>query len=143
MRLLILFLVIFIAACKPKNTSAVAKSDGIEEKYWKLTELMGKPAPLTPADAREIHIKFRKQENRLEGFGGCNGLGGTFELKPGDRIAISKVIRTQMACSQLDVENELVKALEMADNYNFNNDKLVLNKARMAPLARFEAVYFR
>jgi hypothetical protein len=47
-----------------------------------------------------------------------------------------------MACPELDIENELIKALETADNYNYANDKLVLNKARMAPLARFEAVYF-
>jgi hypothetical protein len=33
-----------------------------------------------------------------------------------------------------------MKALNTADNYNVDGQKLVLNRARMAPLARFEAV---
>lgn len=126
------------------DSSAVSSdtTSGIQEKYWKLTELMGKAVGPTPQDKKEIHIKFRSKENRLEGFGGCNGFGGTYELKTGDRITISRIISTQMACSELDIENELIRVLETADNYNLNGDKLVLNKARMAPLARFEAVYF-
>lgn len=128
-------------AARSTTDSSTAQQDGITEKYWKLTELMGKPIPQTPADKKEIHIKFRSTNN-LEGFGGCNGLGATFEIKEGDRITISSIIRTQMACPELDIENELIKVLETADNYNHSGDKLVLNKARMAPLARFEAVYF-
>jgi len=47
---------------------------------------------------------------------------------------------TMMMCANMDVESKLYQVLEAADNYAVNGDKLVLNKARMAPLARFEVV---
>jgi heat shock protein HslJ len=45
-----------------------------------------------------------------------------------------------MACEHMEIENGLNKALVTADNYSLNGDNLSLNKARMAPLARFKAV---
>jgi hypothetical protein len=35
----------------------------------------------------------------------------------------------------------IIEVLGRADNYSILGDKLSLNKARMAPLARFEAIY--
>jgi hypothetical protein len=43
----------------------------------------------------------------------------------------------------MDVEREFHAVLERADNYSLAGDHLTLNRARMAPLARFEAVYLR
>ncbi len=40
----------------------------------------------------------------------------------------------------MTVESEIVKVLNTADNYFLDGEKLVLQKAKMAPLARFEAV---
>jgi heat shock protein HslJ len=57
-----------------------------------------------------------------------------------NRIAFLRVIRTQMACPALPLENEFLKVLETADNFNVSDTSLVLNKARMAPLARLRAV---
>jgi heat shock protein HslJ len=125
----------------PGQGSDTAATD-LQETYWKLTELMGKPVGPTPADSKEIHIKFRANQKQFEGFGGCNGMGGTYELKAGNRIKISRIISTQIACPQLDTENKLREILEMVDNYSLTTKTLSLNRAKMAPLARFEAVYF-
>lgn len=129
-----------------KSHKPVAGTDpgdaALEETYWKLTELMGKPVGPTPADKREVHIKLIKEGNKLEGFGGCNGFGGVYELKEGGRITFSNIIGTMIACDVLETENQLLEVLRTADNYNLTGKQLVLNKARMAPLARFEAVYF-
>lgn len=114
----------------------------LTETYWKLTELMGQPIGPTPADKREIHIKFREEGNKVEGFGGCNGFGALYELKPGNRILIRDIISTFIACPELESENTLKEVLGRADNYSLSGGTLTLNKARMAPLARFEAVYF-
>ena len=46
-----------------------------------------------------------------------------------------------MACPDMSMENQFIEVLGRADNYSILGDKLSLNKARMAPLARFEAVY--
>ncbi|MFN3640898.1 MAG: META domain-containing protein, partial [Flavobacterium sp.] len=64
-----------------------------------------------------------------------------YELKEDAlRIKFSKVASTMMACDDMDTEQEFAKVLETVDNYSLADGKLSLNKARMAPLARFEAI---
>ena len=112
--------------------------ENLVERYWKLTELNGNPVNLT---GKEAHIIFRIEGNRITGNGGCNSFFGGFETKIGNRISFSQIGATQMACQNLETESAFFKVLEAADNYIIvDGDKLVLNKARMAPLARFEAV---
>ncbi|WP_257670703.1 copper resistance protein NlpE N-terminal domain-containing protein [Parapedobacter tibetensis] len=112
----------------------------ITGKYWKLVELSGKPVK-PGSTQKEPFIRLTEQESRLEGTGGCNGMGGTYELQDPNRIRFSQIIRTQMACEGLEIENELIHALESADSYHLQNDSLQLFRARMAPMAKFEAVY--
>lgn len=51
---------------------------------------------------------------------------------------------TRKFCTnQMDTERELAAVLEQGDSYTLHGDRLALNRARMAPLARFEAVYQR
>jgi hypothetical protein len=45
-----------------------------------------------------------------------------------------------MACDGLELENEFMGILEKADSYYITNNILQLNRARMAPLAKFIAV---
>lgn len=114
----------------------------ITEKYWKLVELNG--IPITVADGeREAFLILKTEENRAHGNGGCNSFNGSYELKEGNQISFSKMATTLMACPALDKEQQFMKVIEMADNYNATDTTLVLNKARMAPLARFEVVYLK
>lgn len=118
-------------------------SYAILEKYWKLTELYGKPVVMDSTMGKEPHIILKEQDNRVNGNGGCNSISGYFEVRSMNRISFSKMITTQMACPKMDIESEFLKALNAADNYNLNGDDLILNKARMAPLARFKTVYMK
>jgi hypothetical protein len=43
----------------------------------------------------------------------------------------------------MDIESQFLQALQAADNYTIVGDMLVLNKAPMAPLARFKTVYMK
>lgn len=114
----------------------------LREKYWRLIELRGKA--LSGAEQlREPHLMLKITENRLVGHGGCNHFSGTYSLSPQGRIAFSMLAMTEMACMDYTLEGEFMKVLEQTDNYSLKNDTLSLNKARMAPLARFVAVYFR
>jgi len=117
-------------------------SDEITEKYWKLVELRGQPVPKLP---REPHLILKIEGNRVTGTGGCNGFTGTYTLdKAALRIRFSQVASTMMACVQgMDTEQSFHEVLGMVDNYSLAGDHLSLNRARMAPLARFEAVYLR
>jgi heat shock protein HslJ len=108
-------------------------------KDWVLVELNGKPIGGSDSLGTPPHMRFIEAESRFAGNGGCNGLSGVFELKGMNRITFSHMIRTQMACPALDIENEFIKALETTDNFVVAGDTLVLNRARMAPLARLRA----
>lgn len=118
-------------------------NNDIVEKYWKLVELRGKYLVVDSTYIKEPHIIFKSQDNKIIGHGGCNSISGTYELKEGNRIFISNVVSTRMACPTINIELEFLNVLAMTDNYNVNGDNLVLNKARMAPLARLKAVYLK
>ncbi len=115
-------------------------TESITEKYWKLTEIRGK-AVNPGSTQKEAHIILKTEGSRLSGTGGCNGLGGTYTLEEPNRIRFSEIFRTEMACEKMDIEEALIQALETADSYHLESDTLQLFRARMAPLAKFEAVY--
>lgn len=111
----------------------------IAERYWKLVELRGKT--VSPS-ANEPHMILKSEGNRVNGSGGCNRFTGQYALQTPDRIRFSGIASTMMACADgMAIEQEFLKTLEMADSYTLDGDHLVLNRARMAPLARFQAVY--
>jgi len=113
----------------------------ITETYWKLIEIRGAPVPT--GNIREPHIILHQQTGRMNGSNGCNNIMGSFELQEPGRIRFGQLAATRMACPDMETEQLLSKVLEAADNFNLVSDTLVLNKARMAPLARFVAVYLR
>lgn len=147
--LLILLLPIVSSHCKTptKTMAGDNKRSGqsgaaLQETYWKLTELMGQQV-LTAAGKREAHLILKQENNQMSAYAGCNQLGGRYELAAGNRIRFSNIRATMMACPDMELESRLTKVLESADNYSILGDSLSLNKARMAPLARFVAVYMK
>ena len=125
----------------PAVSSTVVTSNLLTGKKWILKELNGTPITDTSssADKKPIYLEFNDTAKTMNGFGGCNGYGGKYELKEGNRIQFSQVVSTMMACEKTETENQLFKVYETADNYFCDGKKLQLNKAKMAPLAVFEA----
>jgi heat shock protein HslJ len=113
--------------------------------YWKLTELAGQSIVVDTSSpmSREPHMILQANDSTVKGHGGCNGFGGNYEWKAPNRIKFDKIVSTMMACEQLETENRYFETLRTADNYYIIGDTLILNKARMAPLARFTAVYMK
>ncbi len=130
-----LFLFAFVISCKTPPVQS--NSNDITGKTWKLTELNGQPIKLKNPK-NNPYFKLNTEGMRYEGHAGCNGFGGTFEIKPEVmRIKFNQGMSTMMACEDLDIENRFTKAVLAADNYSVNGNTLTLNKARMAPLAKF------
>ncbi|MCF3107210.1 META domain-containing protein [Niabella sp. CC-SYL272] len=133
---------LFFAACntskQPKSGNAGGTTAILGQK-WKLTELAGKPVP-DQINQKEPFLQLQGSDSRFTASGGCNGLGGTFSLQDNNRIRFKPGPSTLMACEHMEIEQGLIKALESADNYTIHGSELSLNKARMAPLARFRAV---
>lgn len=125
-------------ATMSNETATTVTSTSLTGKKWKLIELNGQPVASLIND-KEAFIEFNETENRYAGSGGCNGLGGTYTLTGKNKIAFSQGMSTMMACENMTVENQLKEVLDKADNFTINNNVLFLHKARMAPLARFQA----
>lgn len=125
------------------NRYVLAKADNnITNKYWKLIEVMGQPVVLNNQQAKEPHMILHVDNNRVSGNGGCNNFNGTYQLEANSRIRFSPLAATKMACTNsMEVETQFFKALETADSYYVTGDSMQLIRARMAPLARFVAVY--
>jgi len=125
-----------------KTAGAATQAPDIlfEPAYWRLTELLGKPVEQEHEGKKAPSLAFEKAGNRINGFGGCNSFSGEFEFTTGNRLRFSKIAVTQMACPDMTVEAEFLKVLETADNCYLDGQVLVLHRARMAPLARLQAV---
>jgi heat shock protein HslJ len=113
---------------------------GLTEKYWKLVELEGAPVAADPGQRREPFILFKAADTRVVANGGCNGMGGSYTLSAPGRISFSQMVSTMMVCPDMSVEVGLKHVLQTADSYVIRDDTLVLNRARMAPLARFKVM---
>jgi len=142
-----LFIALVLAGCKSTQKAPETplqpippSATGLQETYWKLTELMGKPVVLSENNKKDIHIILKKDDNGVIGFSGCNTIMGKYELKDGNRITFSAMASTMMACPDMATETEFNKMLGAVDNYSINGTAMTLNKAKMAPMARFEAV---
>jgi heat shock protein HslJ len=130
-----------LSACSifKKSADGSQETSVITDRKWKLVELYGKPVA-DKVNGKEPFLQLHTTDNRYSASGGCNGIGGNFSLEGTTRIKFSAGMSTKMACDNMEIENELTKVLMTADNYSLSGDSLSLNKARMAPLARFKAV---
>lgn len=125
-----------------KNTDSqqvTTTSANITGKKWKLVELNGKPVG-DKVNGKEPFLELDASENRYSASGGCNGMGGSFTLSAPLQIKFSQGMSTMMACEDMSIEQGLSKVLTTVDNYTVNGNILSLNKARMAPLAKFKEV---
>lgn len=140
-------LLLFMSGCRANLdaglSGSIEPSAALSETYWKLTGLMGRALNTTAQQKREAYLILKKEGWRVQGFGGCNNFTGSYELLPGSGIRFRKLASTMMACPDMESETEFFRMLEMADNYVIRGNTLQLNKARMAPLARFDAVYLK
>lgn len=112
-----------------------AMTQEIEGKYWKATELAGKPTPAQDAN-REAHLTFQPG-GRVSGSDGCNRITGSYELK-GEAVTFPKMAGTQMACVDIgDLDRAFKDALNSATRLTVAGDRLELFDASGKRLAAF------
>lgn len=103
---------------------------------WQLVELMGQAVP---ADS-PAYIVFSGTEPKVYGNAGCNRFFGSYALvSEQQRLSLSGIGMTMMACPESPIEPGFAEVLQRFDNFNLSDDSLTLNRARMAPLARLTA----
>lgn len=152
-RIIILALILLtVTGCSSTKKSEAGKGsnpgmttdNSITEKYWKLKTLEGQEIKMKNNQEREIYFILKDPGHRVTGFAGCNTITGEYTLEEGNRIRFSNMAATLKACPDVDInESGFLEVFKLADNYTLNNETLSLNIGRRAPLAVFEAVYFK
>lgn len=121
------------------NLSKTSAHDVIENTKWVLTELNGQNIEVKETTKR-AYILFNSETTRLSGNNSCNRFNASYELKDMERIIIKQVASTLMACDNIKTEQAFNEVLKKADNYFVIDGVLSLNKAKIATLAKFEAL---
>ncbi|MGH7495972.1 MAG: META domain-containing protein [bacterium] len=127
-------------AFRPGETCGEQQTEpALEQTYWKLVDLEGKPA-IASEGTREAHLQLSPGEKRAAGSSGCNRITGAYELSSGS-LRFSKMAGTRMMCpgELMQQETAFTKALEATAGWKIADDgMLALLNAEGAVLARFE-----
>lgn len=115
-----------------------ANDPQVEDRRWTLVELRGQPVDAASA-GRTPFLILDSEHARASGNASCNTFNGPYTIRTGSRIEFHRhMATTMMACADMDRETAFMEMLTMVDNYGVGEDGgLSLNRARMAPLARF------
>jgi len=109
----------------------------VENRKWKLIELNGK---VVEGHENSHYVIFNSENGMIEARAGCNNLAYPYKIKNELQFSAGQGMSTLMACQNDLDEQGLKAAIEQADNLSVTTKNLTLNKAKMAPLARFELV---
>ncbi len=126
-----------LAACekKPepaKETPMPVDIITLETAVWQLTDILVDPAPLTVPDTIPISIRFG--EGKLEGHGGCNGIGGSYTADD-KKLIINGLLRTEMYCQGASQwEEQFVQRIEKAQTYKIDGERLEILSGDMGGL---------
>ena len=108
----------------------------VENKRWKLTELYGKPVE---GSSETHYLIFHSDLQRIEAKANCNTLAFDYIIRNQLQLITKQGLSTLMACPEDEgLERQLIEVINTADNLSVSENSLTLNKARMAPLAKFE-----
>jgi len=115
-----------------------ASDEGLEDKKWVLMELMGQEF-VQPEGTKQAYITFHSELARVIGSNGCNVFTTEYQLKSMNRVSMGHLASTLMACPGMETAATFNDILQKVDNYSLSEEGILsLNRARMAPLAKFK-----
>lgn len=140
MRLLVILLIL-LAACRPSHKIGelvgVPKERPLEDTYWVLTELDGKPIA-TINEAKKLHVLLNPVTKTASGFAGCNQFTGEYTLE-GKKLSLKNLASTRMFCQEtMTIETRFLQVLQEVDEFKVKEHELFLSKGDLQ-LAKFQA----
>jgi heat shock protein HslJ len=130
-----------VSAPQTDATAAEPEAAGmsLENTHWRLLQVTGHEPAITPADRAEAYFILMSDDRQMQGFSGCNRMGGPYETD-GRSLKFGPVHATRMAC--MDARNPeagFMQALDATAGTRISDDKLELLDANGAALATFQA----
>jgi heat shock protein HslJ len=108
------------AACAEKAQTT------LEDTEWKLIELKGESNTLFAAEPDSFFFTLSKEDG-LNGVGACNRFFGSYVADEiPNALRLDPMGITNMACENMDLEDEFVKTLYEVDSYAIEGDILSL-----------------
>jgi heat shock protein HslJ len=98
-------------------------SESIYGRRWHLTSIKGQAVTKV-----EAYIEFDEENKRMSGNGGCNLIGGGFEIS-GNSLKFGPIISTKRACLDNEgtrTETQFLQALQGVTSYRLSNGVLTL-----------------
>ena len=132
----------FVAISPEPSCAAAASAAPLENTYWKLIILRGKPVEV-PAQQQEPHFILQPAQKRVAGGGGCNRFTGSYTLD-GDRLSFGRTAGTMAACLQgMEQERAFIDALTSVVRWRVDGQRLELLDERGVAIGQFESRYLR
>lgn len=97
----------------------------LENTEWKLIELNGAANEVFAADPDTFFLTL-SSENGLTGVGACNNFFGSYTIGEQGALTLEPMGMTRMACHNMELEDEFVKALYEVDAYSIEGEQLSL-----------------
>jgi copper homeostasis protein (lipoprotein) len=107
----------------------------LHDTRWELLTLRGADLPATLTERPWLELR---RDGTVAGFAGCNSFSGSYTLD-GLQLRFNDIAATLRGCLDPAMNDALLQVLKDVDNFTRSSNTLSLNRARMAPLAEFEA----
>lgn len=108
-------------------SSAQIKNEQIQ-RQWMLVSFKNFTKEELVKSKAEINLTSEIKDKKIQGgaFMGCNRMFFTAEIKSNDKIEISGVASTLMACENIKLEDEFSKEFKKVKNYHVEGHFLTL-----------------
>lgn len=120
-----------------ETNSSEALEMNFQEVQWQVIGINGKAIMVQEG---KPYIKLKLDNNRLQGFSGCNILFGSYTLGTQNVVAFPMVASTKRACPNLALEAEFLKMLSEVKSYTIQEGVLLFYDKENKTIATFEAL---
>ena|GEM_PF-3539931 len=105
---------------------------------WALIELSNTKIPSNPTSDGIFFML--KKDSTVSGNGGCNTFTSRYALGKNNSIQFGEMVRTNVSCQVIAVEQKFINALARTDHYYLVGDTLLLKRGASNNLAKFIGV---
>ena len=127
-----------VAATKQAAKASMGAEASLENTYWKLTSIGGKPAQIGAGD-KEINLILSAPDKLVKGYSGCNTFRGVYEVGE-ESLEFLKMASTNKACIKgAAQEQAFLSALTNTAAFRIGGENLSLYDASGRLLAEFVA----